>query len=236
MECSGAFDSYSADGYAIRCNQRERRTSRSHQHLHIAVHWELEQIHCSVSIHHMYVCVSVAQISATTDSVNRHERHAVGDLFKFNKARWIVGRCIVIFFPSVFSVILFRVCFMCSRVSVHAAHHRLFGDVHQVLDVVILVLLKGREQHIQHHLSLSPHHLPLRLLLLLILHLRVTLHITSRNITNVNIKRQFKYPNIINYYAVCSDTFLSEGSSINVFQQFELQCTAFPSLENRNIH
>lgn len=30
------------------------------------------------------------------------------------------------------------------------SYHRLFGDVHQVFYVVVLVLLKGREQHVQH--------------------------------------------------------------------------------------
>lgn len=53
--------------------------------------------------------------------------------------------------------------------------HRLFGDVHQVLDVVILVLLKGREEHVQHDLPLGPHHLPLRLLLLLVLHIEIVI-------------------------------------------------------------
>lgn len=54
----------------------------------------------STALYRFMPCVRVhtlAQISATTDSVNRHERHTVGDLFKFNKARWIVGRCIVFF-------------------------------------------------------------------------------------------------------------------------------------------
>lgn len=51
VECIAAFDSYSASGYVIRCNQRERRTSRSHQHLHIAPLPELEQIRCAVLIH-----------------------------------------------------------------------------------------------------------------------------------------------------------------------------------------
>lgn len=50
VECIAAFDSYSAAGYVIRCNQRERRTSRSHQHLHVAVLCELERIHCAASI------------------------------------------------------------------------------------------------------------------------------------------------------------------------------------------
>lgn len=45
------------NGYVIRCNQRERRTSRSHQHLHIAVLCELERIHCTVLIHLACVCV-----------------------------------------------------------------------------------------------------------------------------------------------------------------------------------
>lgn len=49
-----------------------------------------------------------------------------------------------------------------------AAHHRLLGDVHQLLNVVILVLLKGGEEHVQHHLTLGSHHLPLRLLLPLV--------------------------------------------------------------------
>lgn len=55
----------------------------------------------STALYRFMPCVRVhtlAQISATTDSVNRHERHTVGDLFKFNKARWIVGRCIVFFY------------------------------------------------------------------------------------------------------------------------------------------
>lgn len=55
----------------------------------------------STALYRFMPCVRVhtlAQISATTDSVNRHERHTVGDLFKFNKARWIVGRCIGFFY------------------------------------------------------------------------------------------------------------------------------------------
>lgn len=55
----------------------------------------------SIALYRFMPCVRVhtlAQISATTDSVNRHERHTVGDLFKFNKARWIVGRCIGFFY------------------------------------------------------------------------------------------------------------------------------------------
>lgn len=110
--------------------------------------------------------------------MNRHERFVVGDLFKFNKARWIVGRCSL---------------FVC----VCAAHHRLFGDVHQVLDVVVLVLLKGREAHVQHHLSLGPHHLPLGLLLLIVLQLR-----TKRSVTTTDTKT---YKN---------DTCISNGNEI----------------------
>lgn len=55
----------------------------------------------STALYRFMPCVRVhtlAQISATTDSVNRHECHTVGDLFKFNKARWIVGRCIGFFY------------------------------------------------------------------------------------------------------------------------------------------
>ena len=145
------------------------------------------------------VCACWPQISATKDSVNRHERHAVGDLFKFNKERWIVGRCIVVFF-FVFPAILLRVCLTCVWVytcvcvcvcvcvclCVHAAHHRLFGNVHQVFNVVVLVLLKGREEHVQHDLPLGPHHLPLGLLLLLMQHLRIKWKITTTTTTNIN--------------------------------------------------
>lgn len=35
------------------------------------------------------------------------------------------------------------------------SYHRLLGDIHQVFDVVILVLLKGRKQHVQHLLFIS---------------------------------------------------------------------------------
>lgn len=59
VECIAAFVSHSTDGYAIRCNQRERRTSRSHQHLHISAHCELEQIHLTVDAWHVCVCVWV---------------------------------------------------------------------------------------------------------------------------------------------------------------------------------
>lgn len=55
------------------------------------------------------------------------------------------------------------------------AYNRLFGDVHQVLNVVILVLLKGREEHVQHDLLLRSHHLPVGLLLLVVLQLRFRL-------------------------------------------------------------
>lgn len=83
--------------------------------------------------------------------------------------------CFLVFFPA----ILLRVCFC-------VAHHRLFGDVHQVLNVVILVLLKGREEHVQHDLPLGPHHLPLRLLLLLVLHLGVILNVTTTDVNTDN--------------------------------------------------
>lgn len=149
----------------------------------------------STALYRFVPCVRVhtlAQISATTDSVNRHECHTVGDLFKFNKARWIVGRCIGFF--MLFTVMLLHVCmFECvymlpvshGFVCVHAAHHRLFGDVHQRLNVVILVLLEGREEHVQHELTFSSHHLPFSLLFLLILHLRPKLSIKTDD-SNIN--------------------------------------------------
>lgn len=52
-----------------------------------------------------------------------------------------------------------------------ASYHRLFGDVHQVFDVVVLMLLKSREQHVQHLLLVSSGSLALLLLLPLILEL-----------------------------------------------------------------
>lgn len=87
MECIAAFDSYSASGYVIRCNQMERRTSRSHQHLHIALLPELEQIHCAVLIHRDSVRIQArwCNFSATK---RRCDRQVVGELFTFNGMRW----------------------------------------------------------------------------------------------------------------------------------------------------
>lgn len=52
------------------------------------------------------------------------------------------------------------------------SYHRLFGDVHQVFDIIVLVLLKGREQHVQDLLFVRSRSLALLLLLLLILQLQ----------------------------------------------------------------
>lgn len=52
------------------------------------------------------------------------------------------------------------------------SYHRLFGDVHQVFDIIVLVLLKGREQHVQDLLFVGSRSLALLLLLLLILQLQ----------------------------------------------------------------
>lgn len=52
------------------------------------------------------------------------------------------------------------------------AYHRLFGDIHQVFDVVVLVLLKGREQHVQHLLFVCSRSFALLLLFPLILKLQ----------------------------------------------------------------
>lgn len=66
-----------------------------------------------------------------------------------------MGRC-------VFGLLVYTNAFTCVLcLCVHAAHHRLLGDVHQLLNVVMVVLFKGGEEHIQHHLTLCPHHLPL---------------------------------------------------------------------------
>lgn len=54
------------------------------------------------------------------------------------------------------------------------AYHRLFGDIHQVFDVVVLVLLKGREQHVQHLLFVCSCSFALLLLFPLILQLQQT--------------------------------------------------------------
>lgn len=64
-------------------------------------------------------------------------------------------------------------------VFVQAAHHGLLGDVHQLLNVVILVLFKGGKEHVQHHLTLRPHHLPLRLLFLLVHNLEIRQNINT---------------------------------------------------------
>ena len=53
-----------------------------------------------------------------------------------------------------------------------AAHHRLLGDVHQIFDVVILVLLKRRKQHVQDLLLVDPRPFPFLLLLPVILQLQ----------------------------------------------------------------
>lgn len=82
----------------------------------------------------------------------------------------MVGRCIVLFGVAV---------------RAGAPHHGLFGDVHQVLEAVVLVLLESREEHVHHNLSLRPHHLPFGLLLLLKLHLEMTRHV-SRNSDSVD--------------------------------------------------
>lgn len=52
------------------------------------------------------------------------------------------------------------------------SYHGLFGDVHQVLDVVVLVLLKGRKQHVQHLLLLRSRSLSLLFLFPLVLALQ----------------------------------------------------------------
>lgn len=52
------------------------------------------------------------------------------------------------------------------------SYHRLFGDVHQVFDVVVLVLLKGREQHVQHLLFVQSRSFALLFLFPLILKLQ----------------------------------------------------------------
>lgn len=71
---------------------------------------------------------------------------------------------------------------VCSCLCVHAAHHRLLGDVHQLLNVVILVLFKGGKEHVQHHLTLRPHHLPLWLLFLLIHDLEIKQNVNGLRI------------------------------------------------------
>ena len=45
-------------------------------------------------------------------------------------------------------------------------YNGLVGDAHEVLDVVILVLLKGREEHVGHLVFVHPRPLPLLLLTL----------------------------------------------------------------------
>lgn len=51
------------------------------------------------------------------------------------------------------------------------SYHRLFGDVHQVFNVVILMLLKGREEHVQHLLLVCSGSLAFFFLLFLIIQL-----------------------------------------------------------------
>lgn len=84
VESIAAFDSYSASGYVIRCNQRERRTSRSHQHLHIALLLELEQIHRALLIHHF----SAVRVYGHK---RRCDRQVVGGSFTFIGTRWAGG-------------------------------------------------------------------------------------------------------------------------------------------------
>lgn len=48
-------------------------------------------------------------------------------------------------------------------------YHWLFSDIHQVFDVVVLVLLKSREQHFQNLLFVSSRPLAFLFLLLLVL-------------------------------------------------------------------
>ena len=50
-------------------------------------------------------------------------------------------------------------------------HWGLFRLVHEVSEVVVLVLLEGSEEKVQDFLTISPRTLPLLLLLLLMLHL-----------------------------------------------------------------
>lgn len=52
------------------------------------------------------------------------------------------------------------------------SYHRLFGNVHQIFDIIILVLLKGGEQHVQDLLFVSSRSFALFLLFLLVLQLQ----------------------------------------------------------------
>lgn len=52
------------------------------------------------------------------------------------------------------------------------SYHRLFGNVHQIFDVVILVLLKGGEQHVQDLLFVGSRSFARFLLFLLVLQLQ----------------------------------------------------------------
>lgn len=88
-----------------------------------------------------------------------------------------------------FPLIPLSVCVGCFHTECVSAHHRLFGDVHQVLEAVKLVLLEGREEHVQHHLPLRSHHLPLRLLLLLERHLHNHKLLTPNTETTAEVLR-----------------------------------------------
>lgn len=52
-------------------------------------------------------------------------------------------------------------------------YHWLFGYVHQVFNVVILMFLKGRKEHVQHLLFISPSPFPIFFLFLLVFNLPI---------------------------------------------------------------
>lgn len=111
MECIAAFDSYSASGYVIRCNQREKRTSRSHQHLHIALLLELEQIRCAVLIHHVSVCAQACWHHFFGHK-RRRDRRVVGELFEFNWTRWAGAFLVFLAYIGAFTLVGARVCLL----------------------------------------------------------------------------------------------------------------------------
>ena len=58
-----------------------------------------------------------------------------------------------------------------NKPSPRGSYHGLFGDVHQVFNIVILMLLKGREEHVQHLLLVCSCSFAFFLLLFLIIQL-----------------------------------------------------------------
>lgn len=71
------------------------------------------------------------------------------------------------------------------------SYHRLFGDVHQVFDVIVLMLLKGREQHVQHLLFVSSRSFALLFLFLLMLDLQRKVNTDQISHTGLDLAKQY---------------------------------------------